>query len=49
MCEHCDVMTQVLTELTGEKVAAVIMRRTQAKLHGSGREQFSHNFLVVTA
>ena len=49
MCEHCDVMTQVLTELTAEKVAAVIMRHTQAKLHGSGREQISSNFLVATA
>jgi len=49
MCEHCDALTQVLSELTGEKVAAVIMRRAQAKLHGSGREQVSHNFLVVTA
>jgi len=35
MCEHCDVLNDVLTELTGAKVAAVIMRRTVAQLHGS--------------
>jgi|GEM_PF-2134879 hypothetical protein len=49
MCEHCDALTEVLTELTGEKVAAVIMRRAETKLHGHGRDQVSHNFLVVTA
>jgi hypothetical protein len=49
MCEHCDALTEVLTELTGEKVAAVIMRRTVARLHGRGSEQISRNFLVVTA
>jgi hypothetical protein len=49
MCEHCDVLMEVLTELAGEKVAAVIMRRTEARLHGRGSEQVSHNFLVVTA
>jgi hypothetical protein len=48
MCEHCDALRAVLTELTGEKVAAVIMRRTAARLHG-GSEQVSNNFLVVTA
>jgi len=49
MCEHCDVLTEVLTELAGEKVAAVIMRRTEQRLHGNGSEQLSHNFLVVPA
>ena len=49
MCEHCDVLREVLTELAGEKVAAVIMRRTAARLHGCGSEQVSHDFLVVTA
>jgi hypothetical protein len=49
MCEHCDALTEVLTELAGEKVAAVIMRRTEARLHGRGSEQVSHDFLVVTA
>ena len=49
MCEHCDTLTEVLTELTGEKVAAVIMRRATAKLHGRGSEQILSNFLVVTA
>ncbi len=49
MCEHCDAMRQVLTELTGQKVAAVIMRRAEAKIHGRTIEQISNNFLVVTA
>jgi hypothetical protein len=49
MCEHCEALTEVLTELVGEKVAGVIMRRTAARLHGAGREQVSSNFLVVTA
>jgi len=49
MCEHCDALTEVLTQLTGPKVAAVIMRRTHARLHGSGSEQVLDNFLVVTA
>jgi hypothetical protein len=48
MCEHCEALTEVLTELTGEKVAAVIMRRTEARLHGSGRGQISP-ILVATA
>ena len=38
MCEHCDVLKQVLTELAGEKVAGVIMRRAEARLHGHASE-----------
>jgi hypothetical protein len=49
MCEHCDALREVLIELAGEKVAAVIMRRTVARLHGCGSEQVSNNFLVLTA
>jgi hypothetical protein len=49
MCEHCDVLTEVLTQLTGEKVAAVIMRRAEARLHGFGGELFSNDLLTVTA
>ncbi|HXZ90989.1 MAG TPA: hypothetical protein VEG61_07995 [Candidatus Dormibacteraeota bacterium] len=49
MCEHCDALTEVLTQLTGPKVAAVIMRRTHARLHEPGSEQAPNNFLVVTA
>jgi len=49
MCEHCDALTEVLTQLTGPKVAAVIMRRTHARLHGCDTEQVSNKFLVVTA
>jgi hypothetical protein len=34
MCEHCEILKEVLTELTGEKVAGVIMRRAEVRLHG---------------
>jgi len=33
MCEHCVKVNEVLTELTGAKVAGVIMRRVGARLH----------------
>jgi len=35
MCDHCEALNNVLTELTGAKVAAVIMRRTIAQVHGN--------------
>ena len=34
MCDHCDVLTRVLTQLCGTKVAQVIMKRAIAELHG---------------
>jgi len=34
MCDHCDVLTRVLTQLCGAKVAQVIMKRAIAELHG---------------
>lgn len=34
MCDHCDALTRVLTQLCGTKVAAVIMKRVVADLHG---------------
>jgi hypothetical protein len=49
MCEHCEKMNEVLTELTGAKVAAVIMRRVAARLHPPNSEKISPAFLVVTA
>jgi hypothetical protein len=49
MCEHCEVLRGVLTELAGEKVAGVIMRRVEASLHPFGIEAASNNFLVVPA
>jgi hypothetical protein len=49
MCEHCETLKQVLTELTGEKVAGVIMRRAAAKLHPLSIETASRDFLVITA
>jgi len=35
MCDHCDVLMGVLTQLCGAKVAQVIMRRAVAELHGN--------------
>jgi hypothetical protein len=35
VCEHCDVLTGVLTELFSEKVANMIMKRAIAELHGN--------------
>ncbi len=49
MCEHCDALAQVLTELTSEKVARVIVKRAAAKLHPLDAGTATHNFLVVTA
>jgi hypothetical protein len=49
MCEHCDAMAEVLIQLTGAKVAAVIMKRTAARLHGLDNEEVSRNFLVIRA
>lgn len=34
MCDHCDVLMRVLTQLCGAKVAQVIMKRAVAELHG---------------
>jgi hypothetical protein len=46
MCDHCDVLTEVLTQLTGEKVAEVIMRRVACRLHGP--EAGLNHLLVAT-
>jgi hypothetical protein len=34
LCDHCDALERVLMDLTGPKVADVIMRRVKEKLHG---------------
>jgi len=34
MCDHCDAITRVLTQLCGPKVATVILKRVEAELHG---------------
>ncbi len=34
MCDHCSAMTKVLTELVGNKVSRVIMKRVTNELHG---------------
>ena len=35
MCEHCDVLTNVLIQLFGNKVTEMIMERASAQLHGT--------------
>jgi hypothetical protein len=48
MCEHCEVLKQVLTELAGEKVAGVIMRRAELRLHGhAGENSFAYSLAVA--
>jgi len=49
MCEHCEKVNEVLTELTGAKVAGVIMRRVEARLHPLGIKEISPTVLVVRA
>ena len=49
MCEHCEKVNEVLTELTGYKVAGVIMRRVAAKLHPLSVDEISPKLVVVTA
>jgi hypothetical protein len=39
VCDHCDALDEVLIDLTGPKVAAVIMKRVRAKLHGESLEK----------
>jgi cytochrome c2 len=47
MCEHCDKLNEVLTELTGPKVAGVIMRRVETRLHPVSNEGLSATLLVT--
>jgi len=49
MCEHCEKVNEVLTELTGPKVAGVIMRRVGARLHPLNSQDISPTVLVITA
>jgi hypothetical protein len=49
MCEHCEKVNEVLTELTGSKVAGVIMRRVGARLHPLNVDEISPSLVVVTA
>lgn len=37
VCEHCDALDEVLIELTGPKVAAVILKRVRERLHGQSQ------------
>lgn len=48
VCEHCEVLREVLTELAGEKVAGVIMRRAESRLHGHASENsFAYSLAVA--
>jgi hypothetical protein len=48
MCEHCEKLNEVLTELTGPKVAGVIMRRVEIRLHPLSTDGISPTLLVTT-
>ena len=37
MCDHCDALRRVLTNLLGGKVADVIVKRVIEELHGEGK------------
>jgi len=47
MCEHCEMVKEVLTELTGTKVAGVIMRRVGARLHPLAAHEIQSTILVT--
>ena len=48
MCEHCEKVNEVLTEVAGAKVAGVIMRRVDAKLHPVKTEDVQPAILLLT-
>jgi len=33
MCEHCEALSEVLTECAGKTVAAAVLKRVQPRLH----------------
>jgi hypothetical protein len=33
MCQHCDVLTELLTEIFGNQVAKMIMKKANVQLH----------------
>ncbi len=37
MCDHCDALRRVLTNLLGGKVADVIVKRVIEELHGEAK------------
>lgn len=37
MCDHCDALRRVLTDLLGGKVADVIVKRVIGELHGEAK------------
>jgi len=49
MCEDCEKVDEVLTELAGPKVAGVIMRRVVARLHPLSEDLSTPKILVLTA
>jgi len=49
MCEDCEKVDEVLTELAGPKVAGVIMRRVVARLHPLDEDLSPPKILVLTA
>ncbi len=39
MCDHCNALEKVLTDLMGQKVANVVKKRVSRKLHGETQNE----------
>ncbi len=39
MCDHCDALERVLTDLMGQKVASVVKKRVSRELHGETQNE----------
>ncbi len=33
LCEHCDALAKIVTDLVGPKVSVVLMKRVNARMH----------------
>ncbi len=39
LCEHCDVVYEIVRETLGEKPAAVLLGRVKEKIHGEDKNE----------
>lgn len=35
LCEHCDALASIVSDLVGPKVSAVLMKRVRERMHAS--------------
>ena len=35
LCEHCDALANIVSDLVGPKVSAVLMKRVKERMHAS--------------